>query len=210
MRVDPARHRAQPWRVHSLAPDFELLDVWQIPIEAEPSRGETFDAFFDVVWANGVETGSVIVRALVRLRSMLGTAFGWDRSAPPIPRTVELSVTERLDANDRRADRASGVRTQDTAAGERVRLVYRFADEALLEVSNATIAALWHFGWVDLPRGKKTVEMAVYIKSRGLGSRLYMALIQPFRHIFVYPAWTKHVARLWCGRQIAQSASHGR
>lgn len=28
MKVDPARHKSRPWRVHSLAPDFELLDVW--------------------------------------------------------------------------------------------------------------------------------------------------------------------------------------
>lgn len=99
MKVDPARHREQPWRVHTLTPDFELLDVWSVPIEADPARGETFDRFLEIVWENGLEAGSTVVRALVRLR--------------------------------------------------------------------------------------------------GLGSRPYMSLIQPFRKWFVYPAWTAHVARLW-------------
>jgi hypothetical protein len=66
MKVDPARHRAQPWRVHTLAADYELLDVWQVPIEADPSRRETFDRFFDLAWDNGLETGSPIVRCSPR------------------------------------------------------------------------------------------------------------------------------------------------
>lgn len=78
MKVDPARHRSHPWRVHSLAPDFKLLDVWHIPIEADPGRGETFDQLFDIVWENGLEAGSAPTRALVRLRSAIGRTLGWD------------------------------------------------------------------------------------------------------------------------------------
>jgi hypothetical protein len=199
MRLDPARHRAQPWRVHSLAPDFELLDVWRIPIEADPSRGETFDRFFDLVWENELEAGSAIVRLLAEVRWSIGRVLGWDGTGHRIPGSGERSVAERLTDADRLADRTRGVRSKRTAAGERIALIYRFADEALVETSNATIAALWHLGWVDLPGGRKTAEVAVYIKSRGLGSRVYIALIQPFRQLFVYPAWTKHVARLWYG-----------
>jgi hypothetical protein len=33
MQVDPAPHRAHPFRVHELAQDFELLDVWRVPLE---------------------------------------------------------------------------------------------------------------------------------------------------------------------------------
>lgn len=210
MNVDPARHRAQPWRVHSLVPDFELLDVWQVPIEADPSRGETFDRFFDLAWENDIEAGSMIVRALSDLRGSIGRALDWDGHGHPIPGSTERSVAERLTEADRRADLARGPRTKQTAAGERIALIYRFDDEALVETSNATIAALWHLGWVDLPNGRKTAELAVYIKSRGLRSRVYMALIQPFRHLFVYPAWTRHVARLWSAHVLSRSASSGR
>lgn len=206
VKVDPARHRAQPWRIHALAPDFELLDVWGIPIEADPARGETFDRFFDLAWENGIEAGSAPVRALVWLRSAMGRAFGWERSDLTIPGTRERTLTERLSEEDRRLDQAPEHPSRETAI-ERLRLVYRFADEALLEFSNATIAGLLHLGWVDAPGGK-TAELAVYIKSRGVGSRVYMSLISPFRNWFVYPAWTRHIARLWRDRQATRRAIH--
>lgn len=169
------------------------------------------------MWDNGIETDSPIVASLVRVRSLLGSLFAWDPVEPPIPGSMERSLTERLSADDRQADRAPDDRRRDTAAGERVRLVYRFAEEALLEVSNATAFALWHVGWVDLANGKKTAEMAVYLKSRGVGTRSYMALIQPFRHLFVYPAYTARIARLWAERmagdrrgRLADQPSSGR
>lgn len=203
MKVDPARHKSQPWRIHTLAPDFELLDVWEIPIQADPRRGETFDEFFEMAWDNGIETKSPITDALVRIRRAMGRVFGWDRTAPTIPGSGEHSLTERLSDDDRRMNRASTDQTLE-AAFVRVRLVYRFRDEALLELHNMTIAALLHLGWVDLPGGYKTTELAVYVKSRGLASRLYLGLIEPFRGWFVYPAWTKHVARLWRDRNSRQ------
>ena len=35
------------------------------------------------------------------------------------------------------------------------------------------------------------------MKSRGWQSRAYMALIRPFRHWVVYPAWIAHLTRTW-------------
>jgi len=203
VRVDPARHRRQPWRIHTLAPDYELLDVWEVPIEADPSRGESFDRFFELVWENGMETGSPVVTALVRLRALMGRVFRWERTDLAIPGARERSITERLTDDDRKVDRSPERRSRPTAIP--VRLVYRFENEALIEVSNATIAALVHLGWVALPGGKSTAELAVYIKSRGLGSRVYMTLIEPFREWFVYPAWTAHMARVWHDRRGATS-----
>lgn len=103
VRGDARVHRSRPWRVHALVPDFEILDVWRIPIEADPSRGETFARFFDLAWANGTETDSRIVRALTRIRWMLGDAFGWDRYSGTIPGSHERSIAERLTAEDRAA-----------------------------------------------------------------------------------------------------------
>lgn len=187
--------------MHSLAPDFELLDVWRVPIEADPARGETFDDFFELLWENGTRTDHPVVRGLVKLRWLIGGALGWDRGSPPVPGTGERSIAERLTGEERRIARGLSRPTRDTEAGERVRLVYRFRDEALFEIANATIAALMHVGWIDLPSGKRSAELAVYVKSRGPLSRVYMALISPFRHIFVYPAWTSYLARLWEARR---------
>ena len=72
------------------------------------------------------------------------------------------------------------------------RPVYLFADEALLEISNRTIYALLHLGWVDA-----APVLAVYTKSRGRMSDAYMALIKPFRHGLVYPPWIRSIQRAW-------------
>ena len=69
--------------------------------------------------------------------------------------------------------------------------MYRFDDEALYEVSNATVHALLHLGAVD----GGDVELAVYIKSRGAFTRLYMAAIMPFRHLIIYPRLITRVER---------------
>ncbi|MBI3557402.1 MAG: DUF2867 domain-containing protein [Deltaproteobacteria bacterium] len=59
-------------------------------------------------------------------------------------------------------------------------------------MSNDTIHALIHLGWAGAQP-----EMAVYIKTRGFMSRLYMAGISPFRHVVVYPALIRSVRRHW-------------
>jgi hypothetical protein len=196
MRVDPARHRAQPWRVHSLAPDFELLDVWEVPIRADPTRGETFDRFFEIVWENGLDAG-LAAKMLLSLRKSLGRFFRWDREEHLIPGSDERSVAERLSEADRSAILEPGRGPRATGIWP-VRVIYRYQQEALLEPApNATIAVLLHLGWVDTGEGRKTAELAVYIKSRGLRSRVYMSLIEPFRLLFVYPPWIARITRAW-------------
>jgi hypothetical protein len=197
MRLDPTIHRARPWRVHDLARDFTLLDAWRIPIEADPARGDTFADFYRVFVANGVETGSRVANALFRLRFFLGRALGLDRRAAPlpIPGCTETSVAERLTAEDRAANRARDVPAP--AQPVDITYVYLFDTEALIEISNRTIHGLLHLGWVDGEAGGKTVEMAVYVKSRGRMSDGYMALIGPFRHLFVYPPWIRRICRRW-------------
>jgi hypothetical protein len=43
----------------------------------------------------------------------------------------------------------------------------------------------------------------VYVKSRGWFSDFYMALIGPFRHLVVYPAWFARIRRRWEARAVA-------
>ena len=31
MRLSPEAHRSRPWRIHEIAPDFEVEDVWALP-----------------------------------------------------------------------------------------------------------------------------------------------------------------------------------
>jgi len=39
--------------------------------------------------------------------------------------------------------------------------------------------------------------MAIYIKSRGVMTKLYMGIIEPFRFVFVYPQWIRCITQAW-------------
>jgi uncharacterized protein DUF2867 len=56
--------------------------------------------------------------------------------------------------------------------------------------------------------GAKTAELAIYVKSRGLRSDAYMALIKPFRHVVVYPAWLGRLSRAWAARTACAPIAH--
>ena len=34
MRLSPEQHAAHPWRIAEIAPDFELIDAWALPVTA--------------------------------------------------------------------------------------------------------------------------------------------------------------------------------
>ncbi len=222
MSPDVAAHRARPWRVHALAPDFELLDLWELPVDADPARGETFEAFLRVFLTTGAASwpvyplrprglGDVLhllrlgaAGALFALRDVLGRVLGLDDDdgTRAIPGRSETRVRNRLDAGDRARD--TGI-LPPTWAGA-FEKVYGFEDEALLEIANRTIHALLHLSWIEAPAGRRRVTLAVYVKSRGAGSRIYLALIKPFRHAVVYPAWITHVVRTWQVRRPVPAA----
>jgi hypothetical protein len=182
-------HFAHPWRVHTLAADFELLDVWRFEVSLD--RPGDFDAFL------GLYTDAIhaVERSpLSRMRMAIGRVMGWD-AAPnsrPIPGCVEHLVAERLDDSDRARNRLAVGESSPLPLAE-VRPVYRFDDEVLWEVSNDTVHALMH---VSCAAGAAP-ELAVYIKSRGLFTRLYMAAIAPARHAIVYPSLMSFVERRW-------------
>lgn len=191
--LDPNAHRARPFRVHQLASDFTLLDTWTLPVLGEPDAFPDFLRFM----ASIDPAGSRLASWLFRLRFWLGQVFGWDAGAPlPIPGCRETSVRERLTPEDL-ARHVPGAWTPNALDRAAPNVVYRFEDEALLEITNRTVHALLHLGWVDAGAGKKRPELAVYVKTRGRRSRFYLALIAPFRHLVVYPAWMSKIEREW-------------
>jgi len=203
MKTTRQAHFAHPWRVHTLAADFELLDVWRFEVRLDARRG--FDTFLETYWKaiHAVERSP-----LSRMRVAIGRVMGWD-AAPnsrPIPGCVEHLVAERLDAADRARNRFAADEPSPLPVAK-VRSVYRFDDEALWEVSNDTVHALMH---VSCAVGAAP-ELAVYIKSRGLFTRLYMAAIWPARHAIIYPSLMAVVERRWNAaiRRLEPSSGHG-
>ncbi len=140
---------------------------------------------------------------LARIRLAVGRWMKWDDHdfTIPIPGCTELSIQERLSPADLAVSRAP-LDAPSPVATPTLRTVYQLADEALYETSNDTIHAMLHVGVVD---GGAT--LAIYIKSRGLFSRAYMAAIGPARHLVIYPALTRKIEAAWRARGAAQTST---
>ena len=227
MRLPTEEHRKHAWLVSTLAPDFELLDVWRYPIELDQSIPlERFIDFMESSQRDLVSSRG-LAGALFRLRALLGRIFGWDgdgdgggdgdsdgggsgrKPAPslPIPECTETSLRDRLSDADLADERvASRAEPADTAS-PRFKPVYRRANETLLEISNNTVHALLHLGRVDISATRWSPQLGVYVKPRGKLGRYYMGLISPFRHYVVYPAMMRAAKQGW--PQYAQTHTIG-
>lgn len=194
MRVPNAVHEAHPWVMSRIAPDFDLLDVWALPVEGE--RDE-FGRVLDVVVGSFDPAGAGRVAAsLFAVRKALGRVLRWDDAkARPIPGATETSLAARL-PEDLRGSAATPVVTGLVKEGGFAPL-YRTADEWAAEVSNDTVHGVLHLAWADQGGGRYRAHLAVYVKPRGRLGAVYLKLIDPFRHRFVYPALIRHVGRVW-------------
>ena len=201
-------HRSQPWMVHGIAQDFELLDVWEYPISADKTKNQDFSYFLEVIQQptkNSVSSYFSIrywlARFLMALRLYLGDAFDLDENinSLPIPGSKETSVKDRLSTEDRKRflTEMSGEGAQNLGIW---RIVYLCENEMLAEHSNDTVHVLMHFGWIHKSGDYYTAQLAVYAKPRGELGRLYMQLIMPFRHLVIYPVMMKEVKKRWDNR----------
>jgi hypothetical protein len=197
---------ARPWRIHEIAPDFSVEDVWALPVLG---RGDEFAALIELMAASDpAHGGSLPTRVLWRARDGIGRVLRLGRiSAPdeaasrlPIPGTGELSLVGRLPGDLRGT--AAGVRFASLPFTP----MYRTDVEFAAELSNPTVHGVMHLGWVDQGAARPEDEryrgeLAVLVKPRGSLGAAYMALIKPFRHRIVYPALLRQIERAWNGRR---------
>jgi hypothetical protein len=175
-----------PLRVHAFLVDVPLHDVWAVDLP-RPRSGITLDEFLRMSHAR-LFTPSRVVRGLLSIRFFIGRIFGWD--AVP-SETASASFGERLTPADRAASLAP--------AGERdgpFRVVYRFENEQLEELINQTAHAGALSALVETPTSYR-FYFAVYVRNVGRLTPLYMALIDPFRKLIVYPSLLRSVRTNW-------------
>jgi len=189
MRIDPEEFRARPLRVHALLHDVPLEDAWVIPL-SDGGPGRTIQ---DVraVMIPGRETASLLAQALFGLRRLIGAVLGWDRQRPA---WKAESYVDRLS----QADRARSLVAPGTPDGS-FRLLYRFEDEQLSELRNATVHAFLSLSIRPTPGGY-LVYAGVFVKAVHRFTRLYMSAIAPFRRLVVYPAVIRTVQSTWAQR----------
>ena len=187
MRLPDAAHLARPWRIHAIAPDFRLEDVWALPTPGGP---DDFPELVDLMATYDPEEGSIgPLRVLFALRWKLGELLGWDDDDTGLGARV-ATLRDRL-PEDLRGDAP--------ALGSFAPL-YLTRDEYAAEIANRTVHGVLHLGWVEDGAGGHRGQMAVLVRPNGRLGSAYMAAITPFRHAIVYPAMLKELGRRWRAR----------
>ena len=187
MRVPNSEHTSRPWRIHELAGDFRVEDVWELTGRGGP---EDFPRLVQLIASQDPEKGSSrAARALWATRWKLGEIFGWDDPDAGLGSRVP-TLRDRLPADLRDSPGPEFDELPFTS-------LYLTDDEFAAEVANKTVHGIMHLGLIpDGPDGFR-VQMAVYVKPNGAFGRAYMAAIKPFRHLIVYPPMLRDVQRQW-------------
>jgi len=188
MRLPNSEHTSRPWRIHEIAPDFELEDVWALPTPGGPED-------FPRLVSQGAEgdtsaNASAAARLLFRIRWKLGEWFGWDDPDKGVGSRVP-TLRDRLPADLR--DGPTGPEMPAIP----MRSLYVTDDEWAAEMANSTVHSVMHIGWVPDGAGGYRGQMAVLVKPNGLLGRAYMAAIAPFRYLIVYPGLMRQIEEDW-------------
>jgi Protein of unknown function (DUF2867) len=198
MRLPTSAHTSRPWRVHEITKDFEVEDVWELPTPGGPDDLGRLVQWFA---RPGDDDLPIVLRALFALRWKLGGLFGWDRPGSCVGERVH-SLRARLPADLLEAPRGPDVRAvpgrADVGGPAVFSSVYQTHDEWAAELSNKTVHAVLHIGWVPDGSGSGYhAQMAVLVKPNGPFGRAYMAAIRPFRYALVYPLLLRTIGRSW-------------
>jgi hypothetical protein len=200
MMINKETHSERLWKVSEIANDFNLWDVWEIPIEADNSTNENFQSFYTTIVGafTKMQANISLASLLFTLRYWLGKILPLDKNINtlPIPGCLETTVKSRLNEQDIATSKA-GKAIKDNKSDLEFRPVYLYDNESLHELSNDTVHALVHFGWINKNDNGYTATMAIYVKPRGIYGRVYLKLIEPFRHHIVYPAMMKMIKEQW-------------
>jgi hypothetical protein len=175
-----------PLRVHDFLAGVPLHDVWALDLPRMRS-GITLDEFLRTASAC-LLTPSPVVRALVSIRLFVGRLFGWDRE--PAATAWETFATRLTTADRSRSLVSAGAREG------LFHVVYRFENEQLLELINRTAHAAALIALVETANAYR-FYFAVYVRSVSRFTPVYMALIDPFRKLIVYPSLLGSVRAKW-------------
>ena len=192
-----------PLRVHDFLAGVTLHDVWAIDLPRTRS-GITLDEFLGTASARSqagcdccesdrsrkgsLLTRSPVVRTLLHIRFFAGRLLGLDREPAS---TAWETFTTRLTTADRSRSLAPG----GTREGL-FQIVYRFENEQLLELINRTAHAAALSALVETANGYR-YYFGVYVQNVGPFTPVYMALIDPFRKLIVYPSLLRSVRVKW-------------
>jgi hypothetical protein len=185
-----------PLRVHTFLAGVPLHDVWSVDLPRWRA-GVTLDEFLRTPGNGKVDicgcskssslfTPSPLVRMLLGIRFFVGRFFGWDRK-PAATATFATRLTD--------TDRSRSLVGAGTRDGF-FRVVYRFENEQLLELINRTAHAAALSALIETATAYR-FYFGVYVRGVSRFTPFYMALIDPFRKLIVYPSLLRSVRPRW-------------
>jgi hypothetical protein len=183
--LDKAQHTSRSWRIHEIAKDFDVLDVWALPTPGGP---DDFPHLVRLMATFDPGETSRVVRALFAIRWTIGRMLGLDRQETGLGTRVR-SLRDRLPAD--LADTPTDFDTHMFTP------LYVTDDEFALEIANETVHGVMHVGWVPDGTGGYRGQMAVLVRPNGALGVAYLAAIAPFRHLVVYPLMLRDIGRAW-------------
>ena len=184
-RLGTAEHTARPWRIHEVATDFHVLDVWALPTPGGP---DDFGHLVRLMATLDPAQTSPVERALFAIRWTIGRVFGLDRKETGLGAGVRR-LRDRLPAD--LADTPSDFDTHLFTP------LFVTDDEFAMEIANQTVHGVMHVGWVPDGTGGHRGQMAVLVRPNGALGVAYLAAIAPFRHLVVYPLMMRDIGRVW-------------
>ena len=185
-----------PLRVHTFLAGVPIHDVWSVDLPRWRA-GVTLDEFLRTANnctldtcgcsnSSALFTPSPLVRMLLKIRFFVGRFFGWDNE----PATIVTFAIRLTDADCSRSLIAPGTRDGF------FHVVYRFKNEQLLELINRTAHAAALTALVETPTAYR-FYFGVYVRSISRFTPFYMALIDPFRKLVVYPSLLRSIRARW-------------
>jgi hypothetical protein len=193
-QVSKSEFEQLPLRVHEFLAGVPLHDVWAVDLRS-PRSGITLDEFLRAANEQPF-TPSPVVRGLLQLRFFIGRLFAWDRPRPSLQ--AAPTFADRLTD----ADRARSL-TPPGVSERPFQVVYRFENEKLVELVNRTVHAAALTALVETANNYR-LYFAVYVRSVGRFTPFYMAAINPFRKLIVYPSLLRSVRANWDGTMVAR------
>src|SRR5882762_10509357 len=139
MRLPNTAHSSRPWRIHEIATDFRLEDVWALPTPGGP---DDFPRPVQGIAASDPSEGSSrAARALWAIRWKVGGLLGWDDPDAGLDARVP-TLRDRLPADLR--DAPSG----PAFAALPFTSLYLLDHEWAAEIANRTMHGVMHVSWV--------------------------------------------------------------
>jgi hypothetical protein len=186
-RISTQEFERLPLRVHDFLAGVPLHDVWAVDLPRARS-GITLDEFLRTASACPCTHPTPLVRALLNMRFFVGWLLRWDRE--PAATTWETFATRMTTADGSKSLAPAGTREG------LFRVVYRFENEQLLELINRTAHAAALSALVETANAYR-FYFGVYVRSVSRFTPIYMALIDPFRKLVVYPSLLRAIRAKW-------------